>query len=144
MLDLFTAALQPVQLFAGFLAIVAIVFSFVFLYFFNVWIRAFASKAKVGFASLIGMKLRQVPPSLIVDARIRLVKAGIAEVSIDQIESHYMAGGDVLNVVNALIAADKANINLVFQQAAAIDLAGRNVFDAVRLSVNPRVIDCTE
>jgi uncharacterized protein YqfA (UPF0365 family) len=91
--------------------------------------------------ALVGMKLRRVPPSLIVDARIRLVKSGL-NLSTDELEAHYLAGGDVLSVVKALIAADKANIPLNFQRAAAIDLAGRSVLDAVQTSVNPKVIDC--
>lgn len=113
-------------------------------YFFNVWIRAFASQAHVSFGTLIGMKLRRVPPTLVVEALIRLKKAGLVEIDTDPIEAHYLAGGDVLNVVNALIAADKAGIELNFERAAAIDLAGRDVFDAVRVSVNPRVIDCPD
>lgn len=117
---------------------------FFFFYFLNVWIRAFASHAHVRLWSLIGMKLRRVPPNLIVEALIRLRKAGIAGINTDALEAHYLAGGDVLNVVNALIAADKAGIELTFQKAAAIDLAGRDVFDAVRVSVNPRVIDCPD
>jgi uncharacterized protein YqfA (UPF0365 family) len=78
-----------------------------------------------------------------VDARIRLVKAGL-ELATDPLEAHYLAGGDVINVVNALIAADKAAIDLTFQRAAAIDLAGRDVLDAVKTSVNPKVIDCPD
>ena len=109
---------------------------FVFIYFFNVWIRALFSKAHVSFGTLIGMKLRRVPPHLIVEAVIRLKKAGLMEVETSALEAHFLAGGDVLSVVNALIAADKAGIALNFQRAAAIDLAGRDVFDAVRVSVS--------
>ena len=127
-----------------FVLFVLMVCGFIFLYFFNVWIRAKASQAPVKITTLIGMKLRRVPPSLIVEALIRLKKAGLVEADTDGIEAHYLAGGDVLNVVNALIAADKAGIALNFQRAAAIDLAGRDVFDAVRVSVNPRVIDCPD
>ena len=126
------------------LVLAAIVFLFTFFYFLNVWVRALASQAHVGILTLIGMKLRHVPPALIVDALIRLRKCGISGISTDNIEAHYLAGGDVLNVVNALIAADKAGIELNFTRAAAIDLAGRDVFDAVRVSVNPRVIDCPD
>ena len=122
----------------GVLAFIAI-----FLHFLGVWIRALMSGAKVALGSLIGMKLRRVPPSLIVDARIRLVKAGL-DVSTDNLEAHYLAGGDVINVVTSLIAADKANIDLDFKRAAAIDLAGRDVLEAVRTSVNPKVIDCPD
>ncbi len=125
------------------LAIFALVMLGLFFYFLKVWIRALSSGASVSIFSLIGMKLRTVPPSLIVDARIRVIKAGL-EVSSDLLEAHYLAGGDVINVVSALIAADKANIALTFKQATAIDLAGRDVLEAVRTSVNPKVIDCPE
>ncbi len=128
------------------LALVGIViftFVIIFLNFLGVWIRALMSGAKVTLGSLIGMKLRRIPPALIVDARIRLVKAGI-ELSTDALEAHFLAGGDIINVGNALIAADKANIELSFQRAAAIDLAGRDVLEAVRTSVNPKVIDCPD
>ena len=114
-----------------------------FLYFLGVWVRALMSGARVSILQLIGMKLRRVPPTLIVDARIRMTKAGLI-LSTDLLEAHYLAGGDVINVVNALIAADKANIDLNFQKATAIDLAGRNVFDAVTTSVIPKVIDCPD
>ncbi len=113
----------------------------IFFYFLNVWIRALMSGARVSIWALVGMKLRRVPPSLIVDARIRLVKSGM-DLSTDDLEAHYLAGGDIINVVNALIAADKADIDLSFQRAAAIDLAGRDVLEAVQTSVNPKVIDC--
>ncbi len=107
----------------------------------GIWLRAAVSSARVSIWSLVGMKLRRVNPSLIVDARIRLVKAGLS-ISTDLLESHFLSGGDVINVVNALIAADKAGIRLGFKQATAIDLAGRDVLEAVRTSVNPKVIDC--
>jgi uncharacterized protein YqfA (UPF0365 family) len=112
----------------------------IFLYFFKVWIRALASGARVTIGSLVGMKLRKVPPLVIVDAKIMAVKAGI-DVSTNDLETHYLAGGNVNKVIRALIAADKANIELVFKRAAAIDLAGRDVLEAVQTSVNPRVID---
>jgi uncharacterized protein YqfA (UPF0365 family) len=115
----------------------------VFFYFLGVWIRALMSGARVSIWSLVGMKLRRVPPAAIVDARIQLIKAGLA-LETDLLEAHYLAGGNVVNVVRALIAADKANIDLSFQRAAAIDLAGRNVLDAVRTSVQPKVIDCPD
>lgn len=115
----------------------------IFFYFLGVWIRALMSGARVSIWSLVGMKLRRIPPALIVDARIQLVKAGLA-LSTDEMEAHFLAGGNILNVVSALIAADKANIDLSFQRAAAIDLAGRDVLDAVRTSVQPKVIDCPD
>jgi uncharacterized protein YqfA (UPF0365 family) len=122
------------------LGVVVFILLCVFLYFFKVWIRALASGARVTIASLIGMKLRKVSPLVIVDARIMAVKAGL-DVSTNDLETHYLAGGNVNKVVRALIAADKANIELVFKRAAAIDLAGRDVLEAVQTSVNPRVID---
>jgi len=98
-----------------------------------------SSGAKVGFGELIGMRLRRVSPSAVVNPRIAAVKAG-REVATNTLESHYLAGGNVERVVTALISADKAGIQLDFQQAAAIDLAGRDVLEAVQTSVNPRVI----
>ncbi len=125
------------------LILVVIVFVGIFFYFLGVYIRALMSGARVSLASLVGMKLRRVPPALIVDARIQLTKAGLT-LDTNALEAHYLAGGDVIRVVQALIAADKANINLNFQRAAAIDLAGRDVLDAVRTSVNPKVINCPD
>lgn len=135
--DIVTAALALIAIVVV-IIIVVIVGSF-----FNVWIRALTSGAHVSFWNLIAMKLRRVSPKLIVDSRIQAVKAGM-EMPTDRLEAHYLAGGNVMNVVRALIAADKANIPLDFKQAAAIDLAGRDVFDAVRTSVNPKVIDCPD
>ncbi|MCX7819280.1 MAG: flotillin-like protein FloA [Kiritimatiellae bacterium] len=125
------------------LVILGIVLISLFFYFLKVWVRAVMSGARVSLFNLLGMKLRGVPPTLIVDARIRAVKAGL-NVSTEELEAHYLAGGNVINVVQALIAADKANIDLTFKRAAAIDLAGRDVYDAVRTSVNPKVIDCPD
>jgi uncharacterized protein YqfA (UPF0365 family) len=104
------------------------------------WIAAWSSGAYVGLMTLIGMRLRRVPPATIVTARISAVKAGLA-VSVDDLEAHYLAGGNVVRVVNALISADKANIALPFKRAAAIDLAGRDVVEAVKMSVIPKVIE---
>lgn len=128
---------------AAVMVVFALIIIFTFIYFLKVWIRALMSGARVSIFNLVGMKLRNVNPTLIVDARIRAVKAGLP-LSSDQLEAHYLAGGNVISVVQALIAADKANIELGFQQAAAIDLAGRDVYDAVRTSVNPKVIDCPD
>ena len=107
------------------------------------WIAAWASDAYVGIFTLIGMRFRRVPPSSIVTPRISAAKAGI-EISVNDLEAHYLAGGNVGNVVNALISADKANIELPFQRAAAIDLAGRDVLEAVHMSVIPKVITTPE
>lgn len=105
----------------------------------RLWIQALTSSAHVGIGTLIGMRLRKVPPSVIVGARITAVKAGI-NISTDDLEAHYLASGNVALVVQALISAEKANIELPFERAAAIDLAGRNVLEAVQMSVLPKVI----
>ena len=122
------------------IAVVALVMLGVLINFFGVWIKAIASGARVSFANLIGMRLRGISPSLIVNARIMATKAGL-EISTNDLEAHYLAGGNVINVVKALIAADKANITLEMKRACAIDLAGRDILEAVQMSVNPRVID---
>ena len=106
----------------------------------RIWVAAFASGAYVGLFTLVGMRLRRVPPSTIVTARISAVKAGL-DISVNDLEAHYLAGGNVVNVVNALISADKANIAMPFKRAAAIDLAGRDVLAAVKMSVIPKVIE---
>ncbi len=126
-----------------FLAIVALIFIGLFIKFFGLWFRALLSGAPVGIARLIGMWLRKVNPAVIVDSRIMLTKAGIP-IDTDLLETHFLARGDVLKVSMALVAANKANIPLTFQRAAAIDLAGRDVLDAVKTSVNPKVIDCPD
>jgi uncharacterized protein YqfA (UPF0365 family) len=104
------------------------------------WIAAWASGAYVGLFTLIGMRLRRVPPGTVVTARISAVKAGL-DISINDLEAHYLAGGNVVKVVNAMISADKANIPLPLKRAAAIDLAGRDVLAAVQMSVIPKVIE---
>jgi uncharacterized protein YqfA (UPF0365 family) len=104
------------------------------------WIAAWASGAYVGLFTLIGMRLRRVPPSTVITARISAVKAGL-DISVNDLEAHFLAGGNVVRVVNAMISADKANIPLPFKRAAAIDLAGRNVLEAVQMSVIPKVIE---
>jgi uncharacterized protein YqfA (UPF0365 family) len=131
------------------LAVVALIVCFVavviIISFINVWIQARFSGAPVTFLNLLSMKLRRVPIGLVVQSRITAIKAGLP-LTTDQLEAHYLAGGDVNQVVRALIAAEKANLNLGFNQAAAIDLAthqsGKSVFEAVMTSVNPKVIDC--
>jgi len=104
------------------------------------WIAAWASGAYVGLFTLIGMRLRRVPPSTVVTARISAVKAGL-DIPLNDLEAHYLAGGNVVRLVNAMISADKANIPLPFKRAAAIDLAGRDVLEAVKMSVIPKVIE---
>jgi uncharacterized protein YqfA (UPF0365 family) len=125
-----------------FLLVVVFVFAAIILSVLAVWVQAWGSGAYIKLSSLVGMKiLRKVPVTLIARARIQAAKAGI-EINTDLLEAHYLARGNVVNVVQALIAADKANIELSFQQAAAIDLAGRDILDAVTTSVIPKVIDC--
>ena len=122
------------------LILVGIIFSF-----FSVWLRAWLAGAYVGFVNLVAMRLRQVPYGLVVDARIRATKAGI-NLSIDEVEAQFLAGGNVIACVHALIAAQKAGIALDWRRACAIDLAtkgsGKSVEEAVRTSVDPKVIDC--
>jgi uncharacterized protein YqfA (UPF0365 family) len=124
------------------IAIVIIIILMLFFTFVPVglWITAFFSGVRVGIATLIGMRLRRVVPSRIVNPMIKATKAGL-EINIDELEAHYLAGGNVNTLVDALIAAQRANIPLEFERAAAIDLAGRNVLEAVQVSVNPKVIE---
>lgn len=108
----------------------------------SLWFQAFVSGTPISFFNILGMSLRKIPARAIVIAHINAHKAGLKQISVGDLETHYMAGGNVLNVVRAMIAADKANIPLTWRQATAIDLAGRDILDAVRTSVNPKVIDC--
>ena len=125
------------------IALFVLGFLILFFRFFGLWFRALLSGAYVGMGKLIGMWLRHVNAGIIVDARIMLTKAGI-DVASDMLETHFLARGDVMKVSRAMVAASKANIPLPFQRAAAIDLAGRDVLEAVRTSVNPKVIDCPD
>ncbi|MHB1153734.1 MAG: flotillin-like protein FloA [Eubacteriales bacterium] len=122
---------------AAIIFVVSIFFSFVPV---RLWISAAAAGVKVGIFNLIGMRLRRVMPMKVVDPLIKAVKAGI-DLNINQLEAHFLAGGNVDRVVNALIAAQRADIPLSFERAAAIDLAGRDVLEAVQMSVNPKVIE---
>ena len=123
-----------------FLIIVAVIFNF-----FGIWIRAWLNGAPVGFLDMIGMQWRGIPVALMVDSRIMALKAGI-EISIDNLQAHYQAGGNVQQVIQSLIMADRAGIVLDYKRTCAIDLAtkgtGKTVLEAVRTSVNPKVIDC--
>jgi uncharacterized protein YqfA (UPF0365 family) len=129
----------------GVAALMAFVFFIIVINFFSVWIRALFSGARVTFTELIALRLRNVPVGMVVDSRITAVKSGLA-VTIDDLSTHYLAGGNVEMVVLALIAAQKAGIHLDFDRACAIDLAtkgtGKTVLEAVKTSVNPKVIDC--
>ncbi len=125
-----------------FIVVAIIIAFFIFLYFvpLNLWITAIFSGVKVGLFELVFMRIRKVPPGVIVNALITSTKAGL-HITTSELETHYLAGGNVPSVIKALISADKANINLTFKQATAIDLAGRDVFEAVQFSVNPKVIN---
>jgi len=114
----------------------------IILYFIPVglWFTALLSGVRINLFQLVFMRWRKVPPSLIVGSMIMATKAGL-KISRDELEAHYLAGGRVKSVISALISADKANIRLDFNTATAIDLAGREVFEAVQMSVNPKVIN---
>ncbi len=120
--------------------VILALFFFLYLLPVNLWFTAQLSGVKVSLLNLFLMRLRKVPPSLVVNALITSTKAGL-NINSNEVETHFLAGGHVNNVIKALISADKANIPLTFKLATAIDLAGRDVFDAVQLSVNPRVIN---
>ena len=125
----------------GIIGILVIMFVSIFFRFIPVglWITAAFSGVKVGLGTLIGMRMRRVAPSKIINPLIKATKGGI-KININELEAHYLSGGNVSKVVDALIAAQRADIDLEFEQAAAIDLAGRDVFEAVQISVNPKVI----
>ena len=135
-MDISNSVLVLVAAFGG------LIILFVFLYFVpvNLWITAIFSNVKVGLLELVGMRIRKVPPGVIVNSLITATKAGL-NLTTNDLETHFLAGGNVPNVIRALISADKANISLSFKQATAIDLAGRDVFEAVQISVNPKVIN---
>jgi uncharacterized protein YqfA (UPF0365 family) len=120
--------------------IIAIVALVLFLVPIRLWIAAWASGAYVGLTTLVAMRLRRVPPGTLVTARISAVKAGL-DLPLNDLEAHFLAGGNVVRLVNAMISADKASIPLPFKRAAAIDLAGRDVLEAVKMSVLPKVIE---
>ncbi|HXI54270.1 MAG TPA: flotillin-like protein FloA [Candidatus Saccharimonadales bacterium] len=132
-------------LLAGIVLLIILVFSIILFNFFFVWLRAMAAGAKVTFIELIALRLRSVPVGLIVDTRITAIKSGL-EITIDDLSTHFLAGGNAVMVIQALIAARKAGIHLDFDRACAIDLAtkgtGKTVLEAVKTSVNPKVIDC--
>ncbi|MFM8282647.1 MAG: flotillin-like protein FloA [Planctomycetaceae bacterium] len=138
----------PLPVFVGSLFVLGVLALFMLGMVFSfgqLWFQAFWSKAHVSFLELFGMSLRKVNARTIVQARIMAVQAGLGrEISTRRLEAHYLAGGDVPRVIRALIAAHRADIDLDFDRACAIDLAGRDVLDAVQTSVNPKVIDCPD
>ena len=124
------------------LGIIAIIVLSILGKFFSLWFQAYVSGTPIPLFNIIGMSLRKIPPRVIVNARINSFKAGLKQISVSDLETHYLAGGHVTEVVTAMIAADKANIPLDWRRATAIDLAGRDLREAVNTSVNPKVIDC--
>jgi uncharacterized protein YqfA (UPF0365 family) len=132
-----------IQLTSVMIIIGAIILLFIVLYFvpIGIWFSALVSGVRISLLQLFLMRFRKVPPGIITRAMIEAHKAGLGFVKRDELEAHYLAGGHVENVVHALVSADKANIDLSFKMATAIDLAGRDVLDAVRMSVNPKVIN---
>jgi len=136
-------ALTDVLFYVGLIVAAVLVVAIVLfvLAFGNLWLQAFSSGVRLPILEFVGMYLRKVNPRVIVDSMVMTSKAGIP-VGADKLQSHYLARGNVRDVVTALVAASRANIKLTFERAAAIDLAGRDVLDAVRTSVHPKVIDC--
>jgi len=127
-----------------FAVLVVIVLLAVFAAYFKLWLRGFVTRARIGPFALVFMSLRKVNPTAIVDAKIMCVQAGLRGITTQQLEAHYLAGGNIRNIVRALIVAHRAKIPLDWNTAAAIDLAGRNVLEAVQTSVDPKVIDCPD
>jgi uncharacterized protein YqfA (UPF0365 family) len=128
----------------GVLGLVGLGFVFMFFRYFKLWLRGFVTKAGISPPTLVFMALRNVNPHVIMDARIMAVQAGLTDVTVMGLEAHYLSGGNVRRIVQALIAAHRAKIDLNWFTASAIDLAGRNVLEAVQTSVNPKVIDCPD
>ncbi len=142
---------SSILLLAGgvFLAFLGLVLVFFFFRYFNLWFQAFMSGADISLVSLIRMHFTKVNSNIVVQAKIMSVQAGLntdreTGISTRRLEAHYLAGGNVMNVIHAIIAAHRAQIPLDFDQASAIDLAGRDVLDAVQTSVYPKVIDCPD
>ncbi|NGX28468.1 MAG: hypothetical protein K940chlam1_00649 [Candidatus Anoxychlamydiales bacterium] len=135
----FTVTYTMVFLVAGFFVFIGLTIISKYV---KLWFQAYVSGIPIPFFNIIGMSFRKIPPNLIVNARIIAFKAGLKEITTSDLETHYLAGGKVSDIVKAMIAADKANINLDWKQATAIDLAGRDLFEAVKTSVHPKVIDC--
>jgi uncharacterized protein YqfA (UPF0365 family) len=117
---------------------------FLVIRYFKLWLRAYVTKARISMISLVFMSLRKVNPHVIVDTRVMAVQAGLTDVTTQGLEAHFLAGGNIRRVVQALIASHRAKIALNWDTAAAIDLAGRNILEALQTSVNPKVIDCPD
>lgn len=132
---------MPLAIILLFAAVITFLMIFFYYVPFLMWISARASGVNISLLQLFLMRIRKVPPGVVVSAMIEAHKAGLKQLTRDELEAHYLAGGHVERVVHALVSASKANIDLSFQMATAIDLAGRDVFEAVQMSVNPKVID---
>lgn len=128
----------------GFAALFAVVSLAIIAAYFKLWLRAFVTRARIGPFALLRMSLQKVNPTAIVDAKIMSVQAGLREITTERLTTHCLAGGNIKTVVRALIVAHRANITLDWNTASAIDLAGRNVLEAVQTSVDPKVIDCPD
>ncbi|MGC1272067.1 MAG: flotillin-like protein FloA [Planctomycetaceae bacterium] len=126
------------------LALFGLIFIVLFGKYFKLWLRGFVTRAGIGPHTLVFMSLRKVNPNVIVEGRITAVQAGLTDVTTQGIEAHYLAGGNVRNVIRAMIAAQRAKLGLDWFTATAIDLAGRNILEAVQTSVDPKVIDCPD
>lgn len=145
--NFFNSISGPVLAITVVILMLGLIFLAVFAHYFRFWIQSQTTKAGIGIWDLVGMTFRKVSPAVIVRSKIMAVQAGIGDrdgVTSKGLEAHYLAGGNVPNVIMAIIAAHRADLDLDFDKAAAIDLAGRDVLEAVRTSVNPRVIDCPD
>lgn len=135
---------QDISLLFILFAIVIVVVAVILGKYISLWFQAFVSGTPISLFNIVGMSLRKIPPRIIVNAYINAYKAGLRDIRVADLETHYLAGGRVIDVISALIAAQKANIPLDWKRATAVDLAGRDILDAVRTSVNPKVIDCPD
>jgi len=129
---------------AAIVGLILLIFLVLFTKYINLWLRGFVTRARIGPLNLVVMSLRKVNPNVIVDTKIMAVQAGLSNISTEAMEAHYLAGGNVRRLVQSLIVAHRAKIPLDWDTAAAIDLAGRNVLEAVQTSVDPKVIDCPD
>jgi uncharacterized protein YqfA (UPF0365 family) len=128
----------------GVIGIIAAILFVMVMRYVSLWFQAFVSGTPISLFNIIGISLRKIPVRVILNARITSFKAGLKQITVADLETHYLAGGNIINVVRAMIAADKANFPLTWRQATAIDLAGRDLLEAVKTSVNPKVIDCPD
>ncbi len=136
----------PVIVIGGFAfcGLLGLIFLALFARYFKLWLQGFVTRARIGPMSLVFMSMRKINPSVIVEAKIKAVQSGIPAISTAEMEAHFLAGGNVNRLIQSLIVAQRANIDLNWETAAAIDLAGRNVLEAVQTSVDPKVIDCPD